>query len=106
MALAASRRSNFAKLPGPAVRLDANGRLHGGRGRGAAGLAVAAHDGARQQAKHARPDFPGGQRELQLVAPVQRVAGFDVVFPLAQNEKLYLPSRERVVKAVEATLSF
>jgi pyruvate/2-oxoglutarate/acetoin dehydrogenase E1 component len=43
---------------------------------------------------------------LQLVAPVQRVAGFDVVFPLAQNEKLYLPSRERVVKAVEATLSF
>jgi pyruvate dehydrogenase E1 component beta subunit len=43
---------------------------------------------------------------LQLVAPVQRVAGFDVVFPLAQNEKLYLPSRERVVKAVEATLAF
>jgi len=43
---------------------------------------------------------------LQLVAPVQRVAGFDVVFPLSQNEKLYLPSRERVVKAVETTLAF
>jgi len=43
---------------------------------------------------------------LQLLAPVRRVAGFDVVFPLAQNEKLYLPSRDRVVKAVEATLAF
>jgi pyruvate dehydrogenase E1 component beta subunit len=43
---------------------------------------------------------------LQLEAPVQRVTGFDVVFPLAQNEKLYLPSRERIVKAVEKVLAF
>jgi len=43
---------------------------------------------------------------LQLEAPVQRVAGFDVVFPLAQNEKLYLPSRERIIAAVEKTLAF
>jgi len=43
---------------------------------------------------------------LQLEAPVQRVAGFDIVFPLAQNEKLYLPTRERVVKAVDTALSF
>ena len=43
---------------------------------------------------------------LQLEAPVQRVAGFDIVFPLAQNEKLYLPTRERIVKAVDKTLSF
>ena len=43
---------------------------------------------------------------LQLEAPVQRVAGFDIVFPLAQNEKLYLPNRERIVKAVDKTLSF
>jgi pyruvate dehydrogenase E1 component beta subunit len=43
---------------------------------------------------------------LQLEAPVQRVAGFDVVFPLAQNEKHYLPSRERIIKAVEKTLAF
>ena len=43
---------------------------------------------------------------LQLVAPVQRVAGFDVVFPLAQNEKLYLPTRDRIVKAVRGTLAF
>jgi pyruvate dehydrogenase E1 component beta subunit len=43
---------------------------------------------------------------LQLEAPVQRVTGFDTVFPLAQSERYYLPSRERIVKAVEAALSF
>jgi pyruvate dehydrogenase E1 component beta subunit len=43
---------------------------------------------------------------LQLLAPVQRVAGFDVVFPLARNEHLYLPHRDRVVKAVRKTLTF
>jgi len=39
-------------------------------------------------------------------APVQRVAGFDVVFPLAHNEKFYLPSRDRIVKAVEKVLAY
>lgn len=43
---------------------------------------------------------------LQLLAPVQRVAGFDVVFPLSHNEKLYLPSRERIIKAVHEALDF
>ncbi len=43
---------------------------------------------------------------LQLMAPVQRVAGFDVVFPLAHNEKLYLPSRERIMRAVREALDF
>jgi len=43
---------------------------------------------------------------LQLEAPVQRVTGFDTVFPLAQLERYYLPSRERIVKAVQRALSF
>lgn len=43
---------------------------------------------------------------LQLLAPVQRVAGFDVVFPAAKNEKLYLPTRDRIAKAVRKTLDF
>jgi pyruvate dehydrogenase E1 component beta subunit len=43
---------------------------------------------------------------LQLEAPVERVAGFDVVFPLAQSEKLYLPSRDRIIRAVGKTLVF
>jgi pyruvate dehydrogenase E1 component beta subunit len=43
---------------------------------------------------------------LQLEAPVGRVTGFDVVFPLAQSERYYLPSRERIVSAVTTALSF
>jgi pyruvate dehydrogenase E1 component beta subunit len=43
---------------------------------------------------------------LHLHAPVQRVAGFDVVFPLAKNEKHYLPNRDRIAKAVRKTLDF
>lgn len=43
---------------------------------------------------------------LQLEAPVQRVTGFDTVFPLARQEHLYLPNRTRVVRAVHATLEF
>jgi pyruvate dehydrogenase E1 component beta subunit len=43
---------------------------------------------------------------LQLSAPVARVTGFDVVFPLARSEQLYLPNRERVTAAVRRTLEF
>jgi pyruvate dehydrogenase E1 component beta subunit len=43
---------------------------------------------------------------LHLEAPVQRVAGFDVIFPLAKNEHLYLPTRNRIADAVKRTLEF
>ena len=43
---------------------------------------------------------------LHLEAPVQRVAGFDVIFPLAKNEKLYLPTRDRIAKSVRKTMEF
>lgn len=43
---------------------------------------------------------------MHLEAPVQRVCGFDVVFPLAHQEKLYLPNRDRVVAAVKKTMEF
>jgi len=43
---------------------------------------------------------------LYLEAPVQRVTGFDTVFPYAKLEKLYLPNRDRVVRAVRATFEF
>lgn len=43
---------------------------------------------------------------LSLLAPVQRVAGFDTVFPLSLLEAHYLPHRERVVAAVRRTLEF
>lgn len=39
-----------------------------------------------------------------LQAPVQRVTGWDTVFPLKRGEALYLPSTERVIGAVRTTL--
>ncbi len=43
---------------------------------------------------------------MHLEAPVQRVCGFDTVFPLAHLEKLYLPNRDRVVAAAKKTMEF
>ena len=43
---------------------------------------------------------------LSLLAPVQRVTGFDAVFPLPLLEKHYLPTKERVVRAVRKALAF
>lgn len=43
---------------------------------------------------------------LSLEAPVERVCGFDVVFPLAHQENLYLPNRDRVVAAAKKVMEF
>ena len=43
---------------------------------------------------------------LHLLAPVQRVTGFDTIFPFAMMEDHYLPSRSRVEAAVRRTLEF
>ncbi|MBN1426176.1 alpha-ketoacid dehydrogenase subunit beta [Candidatus Fermentibacteria bacterium] len=43
---------------------------------------------------------------LELLAPVQRVAGFDVTFPLPKIEGHYMPSAARVVRAARAALEF
>ncbi len=43
---------------------------------------------------------------MHLEAPVQRVCGFDTVFPLAHLEKLYLPNRDRVVAAAKKTMEY
>ena len=43
---------------------------------------------------------------LSLEAPVERVTGFDTVFPLPQLEKYYLPNSERIIVAVRRVLAF
>jgi pyruvate dehydrogenase E1 component beta subunit len=43
---------------------------------------------------------------LFLEAPVQRVTGFDTVMPLPRMEQYYLPNVQRVVEAIDKTMSF
>jgi pyruvate dehydrogenase E1 component beta subunit len=43
---------------------------------------------------------------LSLEAPVQRVAGYDIPMPYFSREQLYLPSKERILKAARETLQF
>ncbi|MGZ5229827.1 MAG: transketolase C-terminal domain-containing protein, partial [Burkholderiales bacterium] len=43
---------------------------------------------------------------LSLMAPVQRVTGYDTVVPLARLEKHYIPSVERIVAGARAAIEF
>jgi len=39
-----------------------------------------------------------------LLAPIERVSGYDTVFPLYQNEDKYIPSTERILDAIERVM--
>lgn len=41
-----------------------------------------------------------------LLAPIERVAGFDTVMPLPRLEQLYLPNAERIVAAAQRALAY
>lgn len=43
---------------------------------------------------------------LHLLAPVKRVTGYDTVMPLYRLENHYMPSTERIVRAVQQTMEF
>lgn len=43
---------------------------------------------------------------LSILAPVKRVTGFDVPFPLPMLEEYYLPTKERIVKAAIETIEY
>lgn len=43
---------------------------------------------------------------LTLLAPVQRVTGYDVVVPLPRLEKHYMPSKRRIMSAVKKAVEF
>jgi pyruvate dehydrogenase E1 component beta subunit len=42
---------------------------------------------------------------FDLLAPIQRVAGFDTIMPLFKLEHDYIPSVQRIIDAVEFTLA-
>jgi pyruvate dehydrogenase E1 component beta subunit len=46
------------------------------------------------------------QALLYLEAPVHRVTGYDVPYPLFARETAYLPNEERIVHAIEETIHF
>ncbi len=71
------------------------------------GRAVVVHEGPRNSGFGAEVVALINERALlDLQAPVQRVTGFDSVFPYSMLEQHYLPSRERVVAAAKKALEY
>lgn len=71
------------------------------------GRCVIVHEAARTAGFGAEIAATIGEQALtSLLAPVQRVAGYDVVVPLARLEHQYLPSIERIVAAARTALEW
>ena len=71
------------------------------------GRAVVVHEAARTAGLGAEIVAQINEKALlSLEAPVERVSGFDTVFPLPQLEKYYLPTPEIVEAAVHRVLAF
>lgn len=71
------------------------------------GRAVVVHEAARTCGLGAEIVAQINERALlSLEAPVQRVTGFDTIFPLPQLEKYYLPTVGAILDAVNHVLHF
>jgi pyruvate dehydrogenase E1 component beta subunit len=71
------------------------------------GRAVVVHEAARTCGLGAEIVAQINEKALlYLEAPVERVTGFDTVFPLPQLEKYYLPSVRGILDAVHRALAF
>ena len=78
----------------------------GGWAQEATGRAVVVHEAPRSFG-------PGAEIVSRLMekafyhleAPIERVAGFDVVIPLFSREKAYLPSTQRIIRASRKVLA-
>jgi 2-oxoisovalerate dehydrogenase E1 component beta subunit len=71
------------------------------------GRCVIVHEAARTAGFGAEIAAIVGEQALtSLLAPVQRVAGYDVVVPLARLEHQYLPSVKRIVAAARTALEW
>ncbi|MCA9665929.1 MAG: alpha-ketoacid dehydrogenase subunit beta [Myxococcales bacterium] len=71
------------------------------------GRAVVLHEGPRTCGVGAEVAAAIGENALlSLLAPVERVTGFDTVFPGALLETHYLPHEERVLAAIRRTIDY
>ena len=71
------------------------------------GRAVVAHEAMRTCGLGAEIVAQINEKALlSLEAPVERVTGFDTVFPLPQLEKYYLLTPDRIMEAVHRVLAF
>ncbi len=71
------------------------------------GRAVVVHEAARTCGVGAEIVAQINEKALlSLEAPVERVTGFDTVFPLPQLEKYYLPTVDGILDAVHRVLAF
>jgi pyruvate dehydrogenase E1 component beta subunit len=71
------------------------------------GRAVVVHEAARTCGLGAELAAQINERALlSLEAPVQRVTGFDTIFPLPQLEKYYLPTVGAILDAVHGVMTF
>ena len=71
------------------------------------GRAVVVHEAARTAGLGAEIVAQINEKALlSLEAPVERVSGFDTVFPLPQLEKYYLPTPHMIEDAVHRVLAF
>jgi pyruvate dehydrogenase E1 component beta subunit len=43
---------------------------------------------------------------MHLLAPIERVAGYDTVMPYPRGEAWYMPSVERIIAAVGRTMEY
>ena len=69
------------------------------------GRCVIVHEGSRTGGVGAEIAAGIAERGLySLLAPVQRVTGYDVVVPLYRLESQYMPGIERIVAAVRQAL--
>jgi pyruvate dehydrogenase E1 component beta subunit len=71
------------------------------------GRCVIVHEAARSGGVGAEIAAQLSERGLlSLLAPVQRVTGYDTVMPLYRLEKYYIPDPARILAAVKKTLEF
>lgn len=71
------------------------------------GRCVIVHEAARYSAVGAEIAARIAEKSLlSLLAPIQRVTGFDTIMPYAKMEKHYLPSIDRILHAVHTVMKY